>query len=83
MCLRCSNGTSKHLQFEVLQQFLLQVNVIVVFNLLENFPLSDLLAETSTGLEASLSNSTSCRYAQVYRPNSRTVLQAVACTASE
>lgn len=28
----------------------------------ENFPLSDLLAETSTGLEASMSNSTSCRY---------------------
>uniref|UniRef100_A0A8C7Z4B9 Ral GTPase activating protein non-catalytic subunit beta n=1 Tax=Oryzias sinensis TaxID=183150 RepID=A0A8C7Z4B9_9TELE len=27
----------------------------------ENFPLSDLLAETSTGLEGSMSNSTSCR----------------------
>lgn len=34
----------------------------VVSVLLENFPLSDLLAETSTGLEASMSNSTSCRY---------------------
>lgn len=33
---------------------------------LENFPLSDLLAETSTGLEASMSNSTSCRYSEVY-----------------
>ncbi|XP_013870835.1 ral GTPase-activating protein subunit beta isoform X2 [Austrofundulus limnaeus] len=31
------------------------------FDDIENFPLSDLLAETSTGLEASLSNSTSCR----------------------
>ncbi|CAL9702539.1 unnamed protein product [Knipowitschia caucasica] len=28
---------------------------------IENFPLTDLLAETSTGLEASMSNSTSCR----------------------
>lgn len=33
-----------------------------VFVSLENFPSSDLLAETSTGLEASLSNSNSCRY---------------------
>uniref|UniRef100_A0A8C5DL61 Ral GTPase-activating protein subunit beta n=1 Tax=Gouania willdenowi TaxID=441366 RepID=A0A8C5DL61_GOUWI len=32
------------------------------FDDIENFPLSDLLAETSTGLEASMSNSTSCRY---------------------
>uniref|UniRef100_A0A3B3DL27 Ral GTPase-activating protein subunit beta n=1 Tax=Oryzias melastigma TaxID=30732 RepID=A0A3B3DL27_ORYME len=31
------------------------------FDDIENFPLSDLLAETSTGLEASMSNSTSCR----------------------
>uniref|UniRef100_A0A3Q2ZWK8 Ral GTPase-activating protein subunit beta n=1 Tax=Kryptolebias marmoratus TaxID=37003 RepID=A0A3Q2ZWK8_KRYMA len=31
------------------------------FDDIENFPLTDLLAETSTGLEASLSNSTSCR----------------------
>ncbi|XP_061745978.1 ral GTPase-activating protein subunit beta-like isoform X5 [Nerophis ophidion] len=31
------------------------------FDDIENFPLSDLLGETSTGLEASMSNSTSCR----------------------
>ncbi|XP_068601913.1 ral GTPase-activating protein subunit beta-like [Brachionichthys hirsutus] len=31
------------------------------FDDIENFPLSELLAETSTGLEASMSNSTSCR----------------------
>uniref|UniRef100_A0A3Q3FK96 Ral GTPase-activating protein subunit beta n=1 Tax=Labrus bergylta TaxID=56723 RepID=A0A3Q3FK96_9LABR len=31
------------------------------FDDIENFPLTDLLAETSTGLEASMSNSTSCR----------------------
>nr|XP_040050152.1 ral GTPase-activating protein subunit beta-like isoform X4 [Gasterosteus aculeatus aculeatus] len=31
------------------------------FDDIENFPLSDLLAETSTGLEASMTNSTSCR----------------------
>uniref|UniRef100_H2L590 Ral GTPase-activating protein subunit beta n=1 Tax=Oryzias latipes TaxID=8090 RepID=H2L590_ORYLA len=31
------------------------------FDDIENFPLSDLLAETSTGLEGSMSNSTSCR----------------------
>ncbi|XP_071767266.1 ral GTPase-activating protein subunit beta-like isoform X9 [Centroberyx gerrardi] len=31
------------------------------FDDIENFPLSDLLAETSTGLEASMSNSASCR----------------------
>uniref|UniRef100_A0A8C3AF95 Ral GTPase-activating protein subunit beta n=1 Tax=Cyclopterus lumpus TaxID=8103 RepID=A0A8C3AF95_CYCLU len=31
------------------------------FDDIEHFPLSDLLAETSTGLEASMSNSTSCR----------------------
>ncbi|XP_014834121.1 PREDICTED: ral GTPase-activating protein subunit beta [Poecilia mexicana] len=35
------------------------------FDDIENFPLSDLLAETSTGLEASMSNSTSCRYSEV------------------
>ncbi|XP_028254063.1 ral GTPase-activating protein subunit beta-like [Parambassis ranga] len=34
---------------------------VIDFVCLENFPLSDLLAETSTGLEASTSNSTSCR----------------------
>lgn len=39
---------------------------VIVFVFLENFPLSDLLAETSTGLEASMSNSTSCRYSDVY-----------------
>ncbi|XP_030213857.1 ral GTPase-activating protein subunit beta isoform X4 [Gadus morhua] len=31
------------------------------FDDIENFPLSDLLAETSTGLEANVSSSTSCR----------------------
>ncbi|XP_034447571.1 ral GTPase-activating protein subunit beta isoform X1 [Hippoglossus hippoglossus] len=31
------------------------------FDDIENFPLTELLAETSTGLEASMSNSTSCR----------------------
>lgn len=42
---------------------------VIVFVFLENFPLSDLLAETSTGLEASMSNSTSCRYSDVYSQN--------------
>ncbi len=42
---------------------------VIVFVFLENFPLSDLLAETSTGLEASMSNSTSCRYSEVNTQN--------------
>lgn len=46
-----------------------QLHCLFVCLFIENFPLSDLLAETSTGLEASMSNSTSCRYERVCAHN--------------